>query len=292
MGLDAAATTNALGIAGSMTSGSMESWSDGASAKSLHPGWSAHGGIAAATLAAAGVSGPIRVLEGRLGFFHQHVRDLAYPFDWPRLRDDLGGRWESRNISFKPYPTGHVAHAFIDAALHLRGDGVRAEDIDRVVCPIAAFMAALMCEPRVEKLRPATTWHARVSLPVTLAEAFLYGKVDAESFSAARLRDPRILALAERITHVIDADAPGREQWRGWVQVTLRDGTRRERVQPYNWGSPQNPLSQADIEAKFRSNAVPVIGPARADAVMAKAVALATLPAITELTALCISAPA
>jgi 2-methylcitrate dehydratase PrpD len=127
---------------------------------------------------------------------------------------------------------------------------------------------------------------------VTLAEAFLYGKVDAESFGAARLRDPRILALAERITHVIDADAPGREQWRGWVQVTLRDGTRRERVQPYNWGSPQNPLSQADIEAKFRSNAVPVIGPARADAVIAKAAALATLPAITELTALCVSAPA
>ncbi len=282
MGLDAAA----------MTSGSMESWSDGASAKSLHPGIAAQGAITAAALAAAGVSGPIRVFEGRMGFFHQHVRDLAYPFDWVRARDDLGGRWESRAISFKPYPTGHVAHAFIDAALQLRAGGVRAEDIDRVVCPIAEFMAKLMCEPRTEKLRPATTWHARVSLPVTLAEAFLYGKVDAASFSAARLRDPKILALAERITHVIDADAPGREQWRGWVQITLKDGSRRERVQPYNWGSVQNPLSQADIEAKFRANAAPVIGAARTEAAIAQAATVETLPAIAELTALCVAAPA
>ena len=185
----------------------------------------------------------------------EYCKKLAYPFDWARARDDLGGRWESRAISFEPYPTGHVAHAFIDAALQLRAEGVRAEDIERVVCPIAEFMAKLMCEPRTEKLRPATTWHARVSLPVTLAEAFLYGKVDAASFGAERLRDPHILALAERITHVIDVDAPGREQWRGWVQITLKDGSRRERIQPYNWGSVQSSLSQADIDAKFRANA-------------------------------------
>ncbi|MEJ0070825.1 MAG: hypothetical protein WDO24_21185 [Pseudomonadota bacterium] len=42
-----------------------------------------------------------------------------------------------------------------------------------MVCPIAAFMVQLMCEPVAEKLHPATTWHARVSLPFTLAEGVL-----------------------------------------------------------------------------------------------------------------------
>ncbi|MEJ0070826.1 MAG: hypothetical protein WDO24_21190 [Pseudomonadota bacterium] len=37
----------------------------------------------------------------------------------------------------------------------------------------------------------------------------------------------------------------------------LEDGSQRERVQPYNWGSPQNPMSQADLEAKFRANSLP-----------------------------------
>ena len=268
LGLDAAATANALGIAGSMTSGSMESWSDGASAKSLHPGWSAHAAITAATLAAAGISGPVRVFEGRLGFFYQHVRDTGYAFDYARARGALGERWESRHISFKPYPTGHVAHAFIDAALKLRADGLRPEQIKRIVCPIAAFMVQLMCEPVAEKLRPATTWHARVSLPFTLAEAFLFGKVDADSFTAERLADPTVRALAERVEYRVDEAAPGRDQWRGWVIAELHDGSRREHIQPYNWGSPQNPMSQQEIEAKFRANAVPKIGAAKADAVV------------------------
>lgn len=287
MGLDAAATANALGIAGSMTSGSMESWSDGASAKSLHPGWSAHGAIAAATLAAAGVTGPARVLEGRLGFFHQHVRDLAFPFDYARLQGDLGQRWESRLISFKPYPTGHVAHAFIDAALQLRAEGIRPEQIARVTCPIAAFMVPLMCEPVAEKLRPATTWHARVSLPFTLAEAFHFGKVDAESYSAERLRDPALLAFAERVHYVVDETAPGREQWRGWVIVEMKDGSRRERIQPHNWGSPQNPLSQEDVEAKFRANGMRAIGADKTDAVIRLLRGLETIPTINEIVETC-----
>lgn len=288
MGLDAAATAHALGIAGSMTSGSMESWSDGASAKSLHPGWSAHAAITAAAIAATGVSGPVRVFEGRLGFFHQHVRDTAYAFDYARARDGLGERWESRHISFKPYPTGHVSHAFIDAALKLRADGLRPEQIKRVVCPIAAFMVQLMCEPVAEKLRPATTWHARVSLPFTLAEAFLYGKVDADSFSAERLADPRLLAFAERVEYRVDETAPGRDQWRGWVIAELHDGSRREHVQPYNWGSPQNPMTQDQVEAKFRANAVPKIGAARADQVVRQVGALEQVAAIDDVIKACV----
>jgi 2-methylcitrate dehydratase PrpD len=288
MGLDAAATANALGIAGSMTSGSMESWSDGASAKSLHPGWSAHAAITASTLAGAGISGPVRVFEGRLGFFHQHVRDTGYAFDYERARGALGERWESRNISFKPYPTGHVAHAFIDAALKLRADGLRPEQIKRIVCPIAAFMVQLMCEPVAEKLRPATTWHARVSLPFTLAEAFHFGKVDADSFSAERLADPQLRAFAERVAYRVDEAAPGRDQWRGWVIAELHDGSRREHIQPYNWGSPQNPMSQRELEAKFRANAVPKIGADAADTVVRSVAALEQSAAIDGLIKLCV----
>ncbi|MBI3938496.1 MAG: MmgE/PrpD family protein [Betaproteobacteria bacterium] len=48
----------------------------------------------------------------------------------------FGETWESRNISFKPYPAAHVIHSFLDAILHLyRKEGPRAEQIERIICP-------------------------------------------------------------------------------------------------------------------------------------------------------------
>ncbi len=137
-------------------------------------------------------------------------------------------------------------------------------------------------------MRPATTWHARVSLPFTLAEAFHFGKVDAESYSPERLRDPALLAFSERVEYVVDETAPGREQWRGWVIVEMHDGSRRERIQPYNWGSPQNPLSQEDVEAKFRANSVPAIGANKSESAIRQLRGLESAPTINEIVETCI----
>lgn len=287
LGLGPAQVAHAAGIAGSMTSGSMQSWSDGASAKSLHPGIAGQAGIGAVRLAAEGVTGPAEVFEGRWGFFHQHVRTPDYPVDYARMLGGLGSVWESRGISFKPYPTGHLFHAFLDAALALYAQGVRADQIARVTCRIADYMVPIVCEPRAEKIRPATTWHARVSMQFSLAEAFTYGKLDVESYGEERLRDPALLDLASRVVHEVDPNAPGRDQWRGWVVVDLHDGRRLEHMQPYNWGSPQNPMSEADVEAKFLANARGVLSDAAASEVVRRMRGLENEAGVAEIVGLC-----
>lgn len=215
------------------------------------------------------------------------MRDLGYPVDYARMVGGLGERWESRNISFKPYPSGHLFHAFVDAALALHRAGLRAEEIARVTCPIAGYMVSIVCEPVAEKLRPATSWHGRVSLQFSLAEALTFGRLDAESYGPERLRDPALLDLASRIGYVIDADAPGRDQWRGWVIVETRDGRRLEEIQPYNRGSPQNPMSRDELEAKFERNALAAIGPRKAEEAIRMLRRVEEIGSVGELTRVC-----
>jgi len=84
--------------------------------------------------------------------------------------------------------------------------------------------------------------------------------VGLESFGAKRLADPRVLALAERVVHVVDAESEFPRVFPGWVVVRLRDGRVVESRERANRGSPENPLSPDEIRAKFRDNAGRVLG--------------------------------
>src|ERR1700694_517463 len=170
-GLDEAKMVNAAGLTGSFASGITESWTDGTWGQLLHPGWAAHSGVAAALLAKSCYSGPATALARRFGLFKTHVQQHDFPFAWNRVLTGLGREWESRRISFKPYPCAHVIHPFLDAILALHRDGLYAADIQRVVCPIAEYMIRVVCEPVHEKRRPASDAQARTSLQYSLAEA-------------------------------------------------------------------------------------------------------------------------
>jgi 2-methylcitrate dehydratase PrpD len=254
-GLDEAKMVNAAGLTGSFASGITESWTDGTWAQLLHPGWAAHSGIAAALLAKSGYSGPATVLEGRFGLFKTHVQQPDAEFAWNRVLADLGTQWESRRISFKPYPCAHVIHPFLDAMLALHRDGLRAPDVQRAVCPIAEYMIRVVCEPVDEKRRPASDAQARTSLQYSLAEALVRGKLDALGYRPDALRDRSILDLADRIEYTVDATAPTSRHFKGWVIVHTHDGRVLERIEPFNRGSPDNPLSEADVVRKFEGNA-------------------------------------
>src|SRR5690606_34244330 len=99
---------------------------------------------------------PATVFERRFGLLPSHVQEPGYRLDFERMMSGLGTHWESRNISFKPYPCGHVIHPFLDALLDLYREGLRAEQVRSITCPIAAFMVPIVCEPTAEKLNPAT----------------------------------------------------------------------------------------------------------------------------------------
>ncbi len=268
LGLSAEEITHALGIAGSQAAGIAESWNDGTTVRFVHTGWAAQSGIAAALMARGGVTGPARVIEGSRGLYATHIQNPEPPLRFERFLAGLGEAWELRRTSYKPYPCGHVIHSFIDAALHLyHAEGLRADMVERIVCPVADYMLPMVCEPAREKVAPASDTVARVSLQYTIAEALATGALDARSYRPETMADPAVLDLARRVECVVDPDAPGRQQYRGWVKVHTRDGRLLERVEAFNRGSAERPLSVDEIRGKFLLNASLVLDEARAEEV-------------------------
>ena len=258
LGLTPQELSHALGICGSFASGVLECWVDGTQSKFLHSGWAAQSGITAALLAQNGVSGPPRVLEGRFGLFASHLQDPSVRRDFGRITDALGEHWESRNSSFKPYPAAHVLHPYIDALLRARRDHqIDPADVVRIDCPVAAFIVPIVCEPVDEKTSPATPAHGRVCLQYTLAEALHHGALGRSAYES--YRDPDVLALARRVHYAVDPTYPGPGRFKGAVTITLRDGRVITDVQEHNLGSPENPMSDEALIAKFDDNASGVL---------------------------------
>jgi 2-methylcitrate dehydratase PrpD len=266
LGLDAEAQARAAGIAGSFASGLLECWVDGTQTKFLHPGWSAQSGITAALLARSGVTGPAKVFEGRFGLFASHVQDANAHRDFARINDRLGQHWESRNSSFKPFPAAHVIHPYISAIFRLRSrHGIQPGDVERIECPVTAFIVGIVCEPTEEKLAPASDSHGRVSLQYSLAEALYVGALGERAYQKENLKNAEILALARRVHYHVDPDYPGPGRFKGAVTITLKDGRIFEEVEEYNRGSAENPMSYAELRAKFDDNSSAFLSAAERD---------------------------
>src|SRR5205085_9636761 len=106
LGLTEDQVTNALGIAGTMASGSLEYLSGGAWTKRLNAGWAAHCGVVAATLAAEGFTGPATVVEGPLGLLRGHS-DEPLPAE---ATAGLGEAFQIMRVSIKPYACCRYNH--------------------------------------------------------------------------------------------------------------------------------------------------------------------------------------
>lgn len=280
LGLDAERTAHAIGLAGSQASGINEYLSNSSSAKSVHTGWSAHAGILAATLAQAGMTGPMSVFEGRDGVLRAY--GLPDECDAAALDADLGTRWEVTRISIKPYPCCHFAHAFVDCVGALLAKGVAATDIRQLHCVVPEIELPLICEPFAEKLAPATPYAAKFSLPFLLAARIADGRIDHRTFEAANLTRPDLLAVAARVTYRVAApgETPFPRTFPGWVEATLADGSKRVERLEVNAGHPDNPLTLDQVAAKFRGNAAEALGEAGVDRVVSLVGALpASAPA-------------
>ena len=282
-GLDAPRLAHALGLAGSLASGTMEFLTDGTWAKRVHAGWAAHAGLSAAALADAGFSGPGETFEGRFGLYRSHLG--AGEWDVAGLTRDLGTRWHLLDIALKPYPCCHMTHAFIDAAAALRAGGIAAADVDAVECHIHPREMPVVCEPVESKLAPQSDYDAKFSLPYTVAAMFVRGQVDLDDFSPAAIADRAVLDLARRVTCLPDPAADYPRCFPGRLRVRLRDGRWLAHDEPVNRGSFLRPLADADVADKFRRNAARALPPAQVEAVETAVAALDAAPDVGALTA-------
>ena len=281
--LDEDQLVHAFGICGSQASGIIEYLSEGAWTKRMHPGWGAHAGVVAATLARHGFTGPSRVLEGEHGLYAA----FAGGHDDARLEtllDSLGHEWELSRLTFKPFPCGSIAQPYMDCALRLRTEhGVRAEDIVEVSCRTAAGPLPRLWEPLAAKHRPPNGYAAKFSLPYLLAVMFVRGWVGLADFTDEAVRDANVLRVAGTVRYEVDDTIDYPRQFVGHVAVRLRDGRRLEARQDHPRGGADFPLTNADLEAKFRGNATLALSAAAADGIIDE---VGRLPAAGSLDAL------
>jgi 2-methylcitrate dehydratase PrpD len=288
MGLDEKGIADAIGIAASMGAGLLEANRTGGTVKRMHCGWAAHSGVVAAELARNGLTGPPTVIEGRFGFLHAFCGDQA---DVDAVVDRLGEHWELPGIFFKPYPCNHFTHAGIDAALQLRGRGVRPDDIAEIELGTPTPVLRTIAEPPEAKARPESGYHAAFSGPYTVAAALLGGGglgVGHEDFTDEAARDEERLALAAKVRCVPDSrcDDIFPNQFPAVVRATLHDGTRHEVRIDVNRGGPGNPLSAEELALKFRINASHRLSEETATRVSEAAYGLPTAPSVANLMAL------
>ena len=264
-GLSSAQLADALGVAGSQAAGLMEFLTDGTSVKRLHPGWAAHSGLVAARLAAAGVTGPRGVLDGRFGLYRSHLGDGEW--NLAVLTSGLGTHWHLLNISLKPYPCCHMNHAFIDCAAALQAEhALTPEAIEQVECFIHPREVPVVCEPLATKLVPQNDYDAKFSLPYAVASQLVRGHVAIDDFTVAAIRERAVLALAQRVVYREDARNEYPRYFPGWMRLRLRDGRVLEHREPINRGHAERPLSADAVRDKFRRNAALAISPAAAEA--------------------------
>jgi 2-methylcitrate dehydratase PrpD len=254
MKLNASQIQNALGLAGSQVSGINEYLSNSSSSKSLHTGWSAHAGIIAAQLAKYGMTGPESVFEGRDGIFRTY--GLIEQCDLTKATENLGSKWEVCEISIKPYPCCHFAHAFIDCIGSLVSKGLSKDDVASITCVVPELEQALICEPYQDKLKPQTSYGAKFSLPYLLATKFIDGAIDHDTFSAENIKRSDLLDFAKLVQYKTanPNETVFPKSFPGHLLVKLKSGQILEERLDINNGHPSNPLSQDLIIKKFKTN--------------------------------------
>lgn len=245
--LDRDRTVSALGLALSAASGNIQTVIDGSLAKRYQGGFTAENGVKAALLAARGITGPVNVFEGRCGFFALYE---AGRYRRELVTDGLGERFEGAQASVKPFPCAREHHGATGAALRLHSE-LRASEIEAVTVRVPPNAFALSGKPFPEN---ATVGAAIASAAYNVAVALIQGKVGLEDFTREAIARAEILALARRIEVVEDrgvTDAKALVPQS--VRVRLRGGETREAASAAMPGSPEQPLTPAELRRKLES---------------------------------------
>jgi 2-methylcitrate dehydratase PrpD len=285
LGLAPEQMTHAFGLAGSQGSGNMEWQADGSWSKRFQPGWSSHGAVVGALLAREGFTAPRTALEGSKGFYATHVGQEN--FDVRAALDGIGEDWEVNRIEFKPYPCAGALQATVRACINLhQRHHFGADDIAEVGCRVR--MGDRPAQEGGEQVfaqqKPQGEYGAHFSTPYIAAVALLKGRLTLADFDENALNDPELLRLSSKIKRTDDPNSGRPKYASGHVFLKTRDGKVYEERQHIHPGHVENPVSAADVQEKYRYNALRLISQDKADALMRQVMSIERLQNICELT--------
>jgi len=241
-----------LAVAGTQASGVREVF--GSDCKPFHAGRAAHNGLLAAMLVQRGFTGTDNIFTGPRGFLGAMAKD----YDLGEITRDLGSHWELPANGLKPYACGAGNHAFIDAALALRRKpGVRPESIQHIHGSLRQFAPNL-----VRHQHPVSALDTKFSYFHAIAVALVDGEALPQQFNDEKAKDSVIHSIRDKITVSEDPSLPRRT---AVVAMTLTDGTTYTERIDHPTGTAENPLSDGQVEEKFRGLAGTVLPPDRVE---------------------------
>jgi 2-methylcitrate dehydratase PrpD len=217
-------------------------------------GMPARNGVAAAAMVAHGFTGLEDVLSGERNFFVAHGRSP----DPEELARELGERYEILDTDIKRWAVGSPIQAPLDSLLELiRAHRVRADEVERVVVRVAHLGANTTDNREMPD----------ICMQHLCAVMLLDGTVTFKSsHDEARMRHPKVLALRKRVELVgDDALSKAMPRREGIVEIRLADGRELVHHTKAVRGTPENPMTRAEVEAKALDLLAPVIGKAASE---------------------------
>lgn len=252
--LDPRSIRHALGIAGTLASGLRAN--RGTMTKGLNAGHAAQSGVLATSLAARGFTASENIFDESMGFFEALCRSRI---DLKLLRFGKPFFFLKPGVAIKLYPCAGVLHPALDAVLDLRArHRIAPESVERVEAALDRRAALPLVYDN-----PQDGLQAKFSLPFALAAALVDGAAGPKQFTAARLRDPRIRRLMERIELVRRSRSTAKPAIgiETELAISLRNGATYRAHAGIARGHPSRPASRAAVEEKFRQCAAEVLPP-------------------------------
>jgi 2-methylcitrate dehydratase PrpD len=242
----------ALGIAATQSSGLREMF--GTMCKPFHPGNAARNGLLAALLAQRNFTSSEQGIEAKRGFAHV----LSTAFEPDEITARLGETWEIALNTYKPFACGIVIHPIIDACIRLRNEhGLKAAGIESIEAKVHPLVLEL-----TGKKTPAVGHEGKFSVYHSAAVAIIHGAAGEAEYSDENVRDRHVIELRDRVNAVVDASM---HEDQARVSVRLNTGKTVETFVEHAIGSLDRPMSDADLEAKFRGLVKGILAPAAAD---------------------------
>ncbi len=257
LGLDAERIRHAIGISGSShaTVGGVVAGKLSMMKNTADP-MATQAGVMAALLAERGYTGPEGVVEGKEGLVHV----MGPEWKLEVLTEGLGESWRIERCGMKAFPTEALTHAPISAVLDVVMEhDLKPAEIEKVRIRSLARAADILAD--ASKYDPRTKETADHSLPYVIAAAIVDRQVTPRQFEAERIMDPEVRAQLAKVEVVADAEieAVFPKLQRVHVTVLTRDGRELTKQLDYPKGDPRNPLTDAEVEAKFAALAEPVM---------------------------------
>jgi 2-methylcitrate dehydratase PrpD len=261
-GLTAQQIANALGIAASASAGLFAFVNGGADIKRLHAGHASREGIQAALLAQLGTQGPPNVVEARDGFMQafafgrsDRARPIALPPD---------AEFGITDCYIKPYACCRHIQPAVEALYGLLNDEkIKTDEIKHV--DVETY--------RIAAEHAHTGWDdyasAQLSFPYLMGVAARFRSIKVKHFSEETRRDPAFGEFAKRLTITAPPEIDGLYPKLRPARVTVTTGKGKfVRQADEALGSRIVPLDDAGLEAKFIELVEPVLGEARAKALV------------------------